>query len=127
MAWFASLRTGTAVNEAPQSSPDIPAVSHGDAVRSRRTDRLVLLSFALSGLASFAYEIFWTRSLVFLLGNTTYAFTLMLTAFLLGIALGGFGIRFLADIVKAPLRLFAVIEILIGVFSAVALPLLFLS
>jgi len=125
VAWFVSLRTGTAVNEAPRSSPDIPAVSHGDAVRSRRTDRLVLLSFALSGLASFAYEIFWTRSLVFLLGNTTYAFTLMLTAFLLGIALGGFGIRFLADIVKAPLRLFAVIEILIGVFSAVALPLLF--
>jgi spermidine synthase len=90
-----------------------------------RTNRLALWAFALSGLASFAYEIFWTRALVFLLGNTTYAFTLMLTAFLAGIALGGYGIRFLGDIVKNPLRLFAAIEILIGVFSAVALPLLF--
>ncbi|HSQ78178.1 MAG TPA: fused MFS/spermidine synthase, partial [Nitrospirota bacterium] len=64
-------------------------------------------------------------SLAFLLGNTTYAFTLMLTAFLLGIALGGYGIRFLSDIVKNPLRLFGAIEILIGMLSAVALPLLF--
>ncbi len=96
-------------------------------IRQRTTERLVMLSFALSGLASFAYEIFWTRSLVFLLGNTTYAFTLMLTAFLLGIALGGYGIRFIADVVKKPLRLFAVIEILIGVFSAFAIPILFVA
>ncbi len=86
---------------------------------------LVMGAFALSGLASFAYEIFWTRSLVFLLGNTTYAFTLMLTAFLLGIAIGGYGIRFLASIIKNPLRLFAVVELLIGVLSVVALPFLF--
>ena len=85
----------------------------------------MLVAFALSGLTSFAYEIFWTRSLVFLIGNTTYAFTLMLTAFLLGIALGGYAIRFLADIIRNPLLLFAAIEVLIGVSSAVALPLLF--
>jgi len=94
-------------------------------IRKRTTERIVMLAFAFSGLASFAYEIFWTRSLVFLLGNTTYAFTLMLTAFLLGIALGGYGIRFLADVVKKPLRLFALIEILIGVTSAFAVPILF--
>ncbi len=126
VAWFASFRTGPAGDKVAQSSPDTSPVIHIDIGRSRSTFRLVLLSFALSGVTSFAYEIFWTRSLVFLLGNTTYAFTLMLTAFLLGIALGGYGIRFLADMVKAPLRLFAVIEILIGVFSAIALPLLFL-
>ena len=95
-------------------------------LRKRTMERIVMLSFAFSGLASFAYEIFWTRSLVFLLGNTTYAFTLMLTAFLLGIALGGYGIRFLADVVKKPLRLFALIEILIGVTSAFAVPILFI-
>ncbi len=128
MAWIASTRRGVAdgVSSAPSPPAQAGAESATMVIRNRTTERLVLLSFALSGLASFAYEIFWTRSLVFLLGNTTYAFTLMLTAFLLGIALGGYGIRFFADIVKKPLRLFAAIEILIGVFSAVAVPLLFL-
>jgi spermidine synthase len=125
VALVASFRTNLIGSEVQQSSPYIPPVIRSDDVMSRRTYRLVLLSFALSGLASFAYEIFWTRSLVFLLGNTTYAFTLMLTAFLLGIALGGYAVRFLGDIIKSPLRLFAVIEILIGVFSALAVPLLF--
>jgi spermidine synthase len=127
LAWLASARPGFSDIPATISSPATsPAIEprRPDAL-SQRTTRLVLWSFALSGLASFSYEIFWTRSLVFLLGNTTYAFTLMLTAFLSGIALGGYGIRFLADIVKNPLRLYAVIEILIGALSAIALPLLF--
>ena len=121
-AWFASRRAGAAGAALPMSAaapaaPPLPAI--------RRMHRLVLWTFALSGLTSFAYEIFWTRSLVFLLGNTTYAFTLMLTAFLLGIAFGGYAIRFFADVERNPLRLFAVIEVMIGVSSAVALPLLF--
>jgi spermidine synthase len=128
-AWIVSTRRGMTAG-LPPAPPSSPAPAHTESatggIRNRTTERLVLLSFALSGLASFAYEIFWTRSLVFLLGNTTYAFTLMLTAFLLGIALGGYGIRFLADIVKKPLRLFAAIEIMIGAFSAIAVPLLFL-
>lgn len=128
IAWFASTRPGLVNIPAvtSSSSPATPAAVHRSAdAQARRRYRIALWAFALSGLSSFAYEIFWTRSLVFLLGNTTYAFTLMLTAFLLGIALGGYGIRFLADIVKNPLRLFGVIEILIGMLSAVALPLLF--
>ena len=123
-AWLASGRQDTA--HAPSTSPAAPTNPLPSAdMQARRTRLLVLWAFALSGLASFAYEIFWTRSLVFLFGNTTYAFTLMLMAFLSGIALGGYGIRFLADRVRSPLRLFAAIEILIGVFSAVAVPLLF--
>jgi spermidine synthase len=121
-AWLASNRAGAAGAALPMT-PAAPAVAPVPA--TRRMHRLVLWAFALSGLTSFAYEIFWTRSLVFLLGNTTYAFTLMLTAFLLGIALGGYAIRFLADVVKNPLKLFAVIEVMIGVSSAIALPLLF--
>jgi spermidine synthase len=119
VAWFASNRAGAAGTAGPltPAAPSAPAILP--------MHRLVLAAFALSGLTSFAYEIFWTRSLVFLLGNTTYAFTLMLTAFLLGIALGGYAIRFLADIVRNPLLLFAAIEVMIGVLSAVALPLLF--
>ena len=126
LAWIASTRSSPMNVPAQSSSSPIPLneLKSTDA-RGRMAYRLALWAFGLSGLASFAYEIFWTRSLVFLLGNTTYAFTLMLTAYLLGIALGGYGIRFLADIIRNPLRLFAAIELLIGVFSAIALPLLF--
>ncbi len=129
IAWIASTRPGLSsvpVSASPSSSspPPTSEVKSSDTT-SRQTYQLVLWAFALSGLASFAYEIFWTRSLVFLLGSTTYAFTLMLTAFLLGIAFGGYGIRFFPGATKHPLRLFAAIEILIGVLSAIALPLLF--
>ncbi len=128
LAWLASDHYRMTDVTTPESSTwvqeNTAAVKSSDQ-QGHIVRRLVMAAFALSGLASFAYEIFWTRSLVFLLGNTTYAFTLMLTAFLLGIAIGGYGIRFLSDIVKNPLRLFATIELLIGISSAVALPLLF--
>jgi spermidine synthase len=129
LAWLASHRTRPA--SIADTIPESPSLRAPDAdsqpsiTNDGRMRLLVLWAFALSGLTSFAYEIFWTRSLVFLLGNTTYAFTLMLMAFLFGIALGGYWIRFLADIIKDPLRLFGVIEVLIGTFSVFALPLLF--
>ena len=125
-AWFASRRFVLASDGThPQPRPADASGLAESSDNTRRIYLIALLAFALSGLTSFAYEVFWTRSLVFLFGNTTYAFTLMLTAFLSGIALGGYGIRFAADRVKSPLRLFAAIEVLIGVFSAIALPLLF--
>jgi len=127
LAWVVSIRSEelsrVEKNDQPQeeSAPDVVS----DETLTRPVSILLLFIFAMSGLASFSYEMFWTRSLVFILGNTTYAFTLMLTAFLSGIALGGYGIRFLADRVKSRLQLFAIIEILIGLFSAASLPLLF--
>jgi hypothetical protein len=47
-----------------------------------------------SSLASFFYEIGWIRMLSLVLGSSTQAFELMLSAFILGLALGrtcGFG------------------------------------
>jgi spermidine synthase len=129
LAWVASARYRMADLAEPVSSTQAPenVAAHAKAaVRQTPKSHLVVMgAFAFSGLASFAYEIFWTRSLIFMLGNTTYAFTLMLTSFLLGIAIGGYGIRFLSDIIKTPLRLFAMVEFLIGISSAVALPVLF--
>jgi spermidine synthase len=115
-----------AADEARVEQAELPLAQAGSgSLPSRALAVLMLFVFGLSGLASFAYEIFWTRSLVFILGNTTYAFTLVLTAFLSGIALGGYLIRFVADRIRSRLTLFAVIQILIGVFSAASLPILF--
>ena len=59
-----------------------------------RTDRLVLLTLAASGFVSMIYEVSWTRALTAMIGSSTYAFSIMLVTFLVGIALGSsFAVR----------------------------------
>ena len=89
------------------------------------TLRIILIGLGISGFTSFAYEIYWTRSLVFILGNSTYALTTMLSAFLTGIALGGYLVRFVIRHIKDSAVAFGGTQVLLGVFSAMALPLLF--
>jgi predicted membrane-bound spermidine synthase/tetratricopeptide (TPR) repeat protein len=52
------------------------------------TFRFLLFLFAVVGSTAFAYEIAWTRLLGITIGSSTYAFTLMLAAFLLGTVMG---------------------------------------
>ncbi len=52
------------------------------------SDRLILLTLAVSGFASMLYEVAWTRALTAMIGSSTYAFSIMLVTFLVGIALG---------------------------------------
>lgn len=87
--------------------------------------RLMLIGLGVSGFTSFAYEIYWTRSLVFILGNSTYALTTMLSAFLTGIALGGWIIRYVMARSVDRVITFGLIQVFLGILSALALPLLF--
>jgi spermidine synthase len=48
----------------------------------------VAVCLGLSGVLAMVYEVGWTRALAAVLGSSTYAFTLMLATFLLGIAIG---------------------------------------
>src|SRR2546428_1071909 len=67
-----------------------------------RWDPLRTLALALLGLTAFAAlldEIAWTRVLVMIVGGSTYAFTLVLLTFLLGIGLGS---AFVARVRTAP-------------------------
>lgn len=52
------------------------------------TRRWVLLGLLVSGACAMVYEVAWTRTLASTLNSSTYAFTLMLAVFLLGLALG---------------------------------------
>ncbi len=49
---------------------------------------LLLVMFALAGMASLSYEVLWTRILLAFLHNSVYAFSAMLSTLLVGIALG---------------------------------------
>ncbi|MFQ5852606.1 MAG: fused MFS/spermidine synthase, partial [Candidatus Binatia bacterium] len=75
---------------------------------------LVLAAYGLSGLAAMAYEVAWTRMLVLILGSSTYAFTLMLATFLIGLALGSYMISRVTDRLRSPLAIFGLLEIGIG-------------
>ncbi len=48
----------------------------------------IFWAFALSGFASIAYEVTWTRALSLVLGSSIYAFCVILATFLGGMALG---------------------------------------
>ena len=83
---------------------------------------LCLVAF-LTGTASFIYEISWIRMLSLVLGSSTHAFELMLSAFILGIALGGLWIKRRIDSFNNTTRALANIQIIMGVLALLTLPL----
>lgn len=83
--------------------------------------RIVLLSTALSGAASFIYEIVWVRMLSLAVGSTMQSFELMLASFIAGIGLGGLWVRRRADDSDAPLRVVGWMQIGMGVAALASL------
>lgn len=81
---------GMAVSAPEPGGPGaVPALeSGGPDPGTTRERRAVLLVCGVSGLASLALEVIWFRVLVLFVPATTYAFTTMLAAVLLGIAIG---------------------------------------
>ena len=55
-----------------------------------KIEKLLYLVFAFTGFCSIAYEIVWIRMLVFFDGCDVFAFSSMLTTFLIGIVIGSF-------------------------------------
>ncbi len=70
--------------EADSESPSEKTTGHSDVEWI-----LIFVSFA-AGVVSMCYQMLWTRSLSMVIGSSTYAFTIILTTFLLGIAAGSF-------------------------------------
>jgi spermidine synthase len=83
--------------------------------------RLVLWGFALSGFAALGYEVVWTRLLAIFSLGAVFSFTIMLTTFLVGLALGGALMARRIDSSKRPLVLFGTLELGIGVAAILML------
>jgi spermidine synthase len=82
---------------APSRRRDRPLEPATPPAPLRRSERIILALAFSSGLAILALEVVWTRSLVLVLGASTYAFSTMLTAVLVGIAVGSAVFAPLAD------------------------------
>lgn len=105
-----------AVNDRVRSSLGTPVVATtaGD-IRATRLQRLLLVVALVTGLSSFIYEIAWIRMLALVLGASTHAFELMLSAFILGLALGGLWIRRRIDLFDRPVLALGWVQLLMGV------------
>src|SRR5919108_5735558 len=71
-----------------EPSPPLPPPSPTTRPLPNLTRRVALALLAVTAFASLLDEIAWTRVLVMVVGGSTYAFTLVLLVFLLGIGLG---------------------------------------
>lgn len=79
----------------------------------------LLLASLVTGFASFLYEIGWIRMLTLVLGASTHAFELMLSAFILGLAFGGLWIRRRIEAFADPLATLGVVQVVMA-FLALA-------
>lgn len=59
--------------------------------------RMMMIAALLTGATSFIYEIGWVRLLNLSMGSTQHSFELMLSSFILGLALGGLLVRYWAQ------------------------------
>lgn len=84
---------------------------------------VLFAAFLLSGFCSLGYEVLWFRVLSMTIGNTVYAFSVMLAVFLFGIGLGSWLFSVFSDKVTKHLAMFVLVELLIAVSSVLLLPL----
>ncbi len=115
---------GEAPRTGPVPTPDL-LLSEFPGIGPERTlqlARLAVLGAGFSGFIVMIYEVAWIRLLSTILGSSTYSFTLMLAAFITGIALGSLLARRLARGGR-PFFWFALAQTAIGVALLVTLPL----
>ncbi|MBT3025860.1 MAG: spermidine synthase [Candidatus Thiodiazotropha sp. (ex Ctena orbiculata)] len=100
-----------------------PASGADSSAISNSVYSYLLVIAAFTGLASFMYEIGWIRMLTMVLGGSTHSFEIMLSAFILGLAIGGFWIRKKIDAFDNPLLVLGIIQLVMGTFAALTIPL----
>jgi predicted membrane-bound spermidine synthase len=116
---IAFVLAGRSVAEAAPA----PAVQVAAAAAVPRLSAVLLTVAAGTAIASFLYEVAWIRMLSLLLGSATHAFETMLSAFILGLALGAFWVRRGADRWAMPVRALGLIQCVMGCAALATLPL----
>lgn len=102
----------------PADMRDTVAASRADA-----TFRLLIVVSFLTGASSFIYEVGWIRMLSLVLGSATHSFELMLSSFILGLALGGLWVRTRIDATANAGLLLGYVQIAMGLAAVATLPL----
>ena len=121
LAGILNLLIGAVAGALARGSEPTPIAVPTDSATARFPALLLAASF-VTGAASFIYEVSWIRMLSLVLGSTFHAFELMLSAFIAGLALGSLAIRRHIDRIANPLAAAAWIQLGMGVFAVLTLP-----
>ncbi|MBD3368286.1 MAG: MFS transporter [Candidatus Eisenbacteria bacterium] len=84
--------------------------------RLNRPSPLVPWFFFLSGIAGLVYEVVWARLLERVMGASVYSITTVLTVYMAGLALGSFLAGKFIDRRDDPLRIYGVLQGVIGIY-----------
>jgi spermidine synthase len=114
---------GQARGSAPAEATEKPGI--GVLSDASRTFWPLYLLAVFSGVVTLSFEVVWTHVLALLVGTSTYAFGLVLTIFLLALALGGYVVsRYLSALsATAVRRLLSIVLVLLGGVVIASLPL----
>lgn len=115
--WAAPLSTPVPAHEDERNTLGASAATSPPAISTDPSRGLVLVAFALSGFAAMLYEVGWTRALALTIGSSVYGFTLMLIAFLAGLAAGAALFAWIAARTAAGARTLGFVLAGIGVAS----------
>jgi len=105
----------------PAASETAPPASEAERPQSRAMGspaRFLLIAYGLAGATALAYQVLWTRILVYFTGQTMYAFSTILASFLIGIALGSVAIARISDRIRDRVAAFGLMELGIGISAA---------
>src|SRR6185295_7218028 len=89
---------------------------------SKNVVRAILIGAGVTGAAAFLYEIAWLRMLSLVLGSSTHSFEMMLSAFILGIALGGLWVHRRIAALADQVRFLANILMMMAAIAILSLP-----
>lgn len=109
-AFVLAVGGGVAATRSEGDAQPAPESPSGDAPR-----RVFLALFGVSGFVAIGYEIVWSKLLGIVMEGTLYGFAAVLSAYLLGIALGSLAIAGRVDRIRDLPRAFALLHVAIGV------------
>ena len=118
IAWLAQSRFPAHTTSGGKKAA--PLAASFDATRRSTHVHVLLVGYGLSGLAAMLFQIAWTRVLVLVVGSSVYALALVVSAFILGLAVGSSIASGVADRLRNPSAAFALAELGIG-FTALAM------
>lgn len=123
----AAVLLATRKSREPGTSPEArggkpAAAAVGEAVRVPGSVRVAVAAFGVAGFANMCLQLGWTRALVLSIGNSTYAFSLIVGIFIFGLAVGGWIAGLWADRLKNPVAAFGWLLVATAVAAAATIP-----
>jgi len=124
--WSTGEKVAPPPPEAGDLDPDHPTSPPAPA-RIPAAVRIAILAFGVAGFVNMCLQLGWTRAFIISIGNSTYAFSVIVAIFIFGLAAGGVIASLFADRLKNPVLGFGWLLVATAMASGATIPWLGLS